>query len=235
MSGLVQSAFVVQSCAALAGHFVSHFEVYVVRPVASSQQTPPAQLCEPEQVSVSPPRQVASAATHVCVPTQQTSVLESQVVVPHTVWSGPPSVTGGGVWRPGPPSAMGSVPPPSSPGWTMPPSGPTVGKPLSSPGEPGEPSSPAEPSSPPEPELPLVLAVPPPLPLPPLELVVVTGDPPSPTVSEPVEPPQPIAMTIDTLDTPRAVRKADMKDLLVRDSPAIQRAQWGRRAGRVTT
>ena len=102
MSGLVQSAFVVQSCTASAGHFVSHFEVYVVRPVASSQQTPPAQLFDPEQVSVLPPRQVALAATHVCVATQQTSVLESQVVVPHTVWSGPPSVAGGGVSGQGP-------------------------------------------------------------------------------------------------------------------------------------
>ena len=82
----VQSALVVQSCSAPAGHFGSHFDVYVVRPVASWQQTPDAQLFVPEHESVSPPRHSALAAMHERVATQQTCVFESQAVVPaHSV------------------------------------------------------------------------------------------------------------------------------------------------------
>jgi hypothetical protein len=105
----------------------------------------------------------------------------------------------------------------------MPPSGPTTGRPLSSSGGVDESSPAPELVLPPLLVLPLLLAppllllpVPPPLPLPP-ELLPVPVEPPSPTLA--LEPPHPNAMTIDT---PRTVRKADMKDLLVRDSPLFQ-------------
>lgn len=81
----LQSAFVVQSWIAPAGHFAAHLEVVVARPVASWQHTLPAvQLFEPEHVSVLP-RHVPLGAMHVRVARQQVWVAESQVLVPHTV------------------------------------------------------------------------------------------------------------------------------------------------------
>jgi hypothetical protein len=69
-----------------AGHFVAtHFDVDVVRPVVSWQQTSPAmQPFEPEQVSVLP-RHVPLGAMHVRVARQQIWVAESQRVMPHKV------------------------------------------------------------------------------------------------------------------------------------------------------
>jgi RNA polymerase sigma-70 factor (ECF subfamily) len=111
----------------------------------------------------------------------------------------------------------------------MEPSGPTVGRPLSSPDT--EESSPA-----PELPLPLLLLLAPPLLLLPLPLLVLApplllDPPPSPFTDEDSEPPHATRMTIDA---PRTVRKADMKDLLARDLPRIQSSQWGRRTLRVT-
>jgi hypothetical protein len=62
-----------------------HFDVVVPRPATSSQHTSPAaQLFEPEQVSVLP-RHIAAVVTHVRVSRQQVWVVESHVLVPHTV------------------------------------------------------------------------------------------------------------------------------------------------------
>src|SRR5580704_136596 len=106
-----------------------------------------------------------------------------------------------------PPASIVGSDPTSSDGCTMPPSAPTTGRPLSSSGGTDE-------SSPPEPPPPLLLLAPlmlPPLlvlpPVPP-ELLLPVGPPSLPTV-ELEEPPHPRATTIDT---PRTVRKADMKD-----------------------
>lgn len=96
------------------------------------------------------------------------------------------------------------------------PSGPTVGKPLSSDG--------AEPLLLPPP---LLLPTPPPLVLPLLPLLPLL--PPllvdAPELLDPVEPPSPTVVLSDpphpkvnAIETPRNVRKADMKDLLVRES-----------------
>jgi hypothetical protein len=224
----VQSAFVVQSWMAPAGHVAAHLDVVVVRPVVSWQQTSPAvQLFEPEHVSVLP-RHVPLGAMHMRVARQQVWVVELQVVMPHTVWLGPPSVGGGGVVRPPPPSRPGGVVPASSGGGggvTRPPSGPTVGRPLSSGGS----------AVPPPLELvPPLLPLPLLLPLPPLLLVdppeLLDPEPPSPTVVLSV-PPHP---RVRTIEAPRNVRKADMKDLLVRDSREIQPLQWEARPRRVT-
>lgn len=81
----MQSAFVVQSWMAPAGHFAAHLDVDVARPVVSWQQTLPAvQPFEPEHVSVLP-RHAPFGAMHVRVARQQVCVAESHVVMPHTV------------------------------------------------------------------------------------------------------------------------------------------------------
>jgi hypothetical protein len=211
---------VVQSWIAPAGHFVAtHFDVDVVRLVVSWQQTSPAaQLFEPEHVSVLP-RQVPLGAMHVRVARQHICVAESQVVVPHTVWLGPPSVGGGGVVRPPPPpSRVGGVVPASlggGGGVTRLPSGPTVGKPLSSTGW-------TDPLL--LPPLLVLLPMPPLLVLPLLPLLPPLLVDAPPELLEPVEPPSPTVLSepphpkARAIETPRNIRKADMKDLLVRES-----------------
>jgi RNA polymerase sigma-70 factor, ECF subfamily len=109
-------------------------------------------------------------------------------------------------------------------GMSTDPSGPTPGSPLSSP-DPTDESSPAPELLPP----PLLLLPLPPLLLPPPLLDPV--GPPSPPLTVDDDPPHATRMTIDA---PRTVRKADMKDLLVRDSSRIQAPQWARRTRRVT-
>jgi hypothetical protein len=216
VSPIAQSALVVQSWAEPAGHLASQRDVNVARPVATSQHTSPAvvQLFEPEHVRVLPRQVPASLATHVRVATQHSSSVELHVLVPHTIWSIPPSPTGGGIMRP--PSVVGA--PLSSTGCVMLPSGPTGGKPLSS-----------------TPVLPPLLLLPLPLPLaipPPLLLAVplllpvppeLPLGPPS-LLTEDEEPPHPMRTTIDT---PRIVRKDDMKDLLARDTSRISNSSVG--------